>query len=174
MRHSKPRAVFGPQWLEVHGEADGAPPVHLGRLALQLRDADLRGGGRVRGGDVKCKIKFKALQVVHIPALAAPLGALLVAGDGEPVGVGGLVQLNVLDKGLQLLLETLFPPFLFSGTSFCGQEGYPLDRLLRAIVPFRHASVPCLTQTLDDFSLLKVSRRDGALSTCSLLRKFEK
>jgi len=30
-----------------------------------------------------------------VPALAAPLGALLVAGDGEPVGVGGLVQLNV-------------------------------------------------------------------------------
>lgn len=45
--------VFGPERLEVYREADFAAAVHLGRLALQLRDLNLGRGGGVGGGDVK-------------------------------------------------------------------------------------------------------------------------
>lgn len=44
---------------------------------------------------------------VRIPALAAPVRALLVRGDGEPVAVGRLVQLDVLDQRRQLLRAAL-------------------------------------------------------------------
>lgn len=37
------------------------------------------------------------------PAFARPMHAVLGARDREPVAVGSLVDLNVLDQGLQLL-----------------------------------------------------------------------
>ncbi len=95
--------VFGPQRLEVHCEADGAAAVHLGGLAVQLGYADLRRGRRVRRRDVELESELVPQQVVHVPALARPVRALLVGRDREPVAVGGLVQLDVLYERGQLL-----------------------------------------------------------------------
>ncbi len=95
--------VLGPQRLEVHREADGAAAVHLGGLAVQLGYADLRRGRRVRRRDVELERELVPQQVVHVPALARPVRALLVGRDREPVAVGGLVELDVLYERCQLL-----------------------------------------------------------------------
>jgi hypothetical protein len=60
--------VLGPERLEVYGEADLASPVHLGCLALQLRQFNLRSHGRVGGGHVKAEVKLVLDEVVHVPA----------------------------------------------------------------------------------------------------------
>lgn len=49
--------VPSPQRLEVDGQANLPAPVHFRRLAVQLRDLDLRRRGRVRGRDVKLQAR---------------------------------------------------------------------------------------------------------------------
>lgn len=56
-----------PQRLKVDGQADLAPPVHLGGLALQLRQLDLRGSSWVGGGGVKAKVELVLHEVVDVP-----------------------------------------------------------------------------------------------------------
>ena len=95
--------VFSPERLEVHSEADLAAAVHLGRLAVQLRDLDLRRGGRVRGRHVEFEVELVFEQLVHVPALAEPVRAVLVGADSEPIAVSRFVELDVLNEGGQLL-----------------------------------------------------------------------
>lgn len=71
----------------MYCQADGSSAIHLGRLSLKLWDPYLGSSGWIGRWYVKVEVELIALEVVHIPALPGPLGALLVAGDGEPVRV---------------------------------------------------------------------------------------
>lgn len=58
MRNPKVRLIFRPQRLEVDREADLATTVHLGRLAVQLRQFDLRRGGRIGYRNLELQVKL--------------------------------------------------------------------------------------------------------------------
>ena len=73
VRHPKVRRVLAPQRLEVQRQADRAPAVHLGRLAVERRDADLRGRGRVGRRGLELEGELVAEEVVDVPAGARPL-----------------------------------------------------------------------------------------------------
>ena len=77
--------VLGPQRLEVYSQADGAASVHLCCLPIQRVDLDLRRCRWVGGWDVKLKVELILYQLVHIPALARPVGSVLVGGDCKPI-----------------------------------------------------------------------------------------
>ena len=81
------RLFFAQRGLKCTVRQIAPPPVHFGGLVLQLRDFELRGGSGVGGRHLELKGEFVLVQVVHVPALAGPLGALLVGGDGEPFRV---------------------------------------------------------------------------------------
>ena len=60
--------VLCPEWLEVNREADLAPAVHFGGLAVQLGQLYFGRRGGVGGGDLKLPVKFVFDQVVDVPA----------------------------------------------------------------------------------------------------------
>ncbi len=90
----------------MDGKADFAAPVHLGSFAVELRDLYFWRSCGVGGRDVKLPVELVLDELVHIPALARPMSAILVGGDCEPVRVRLLVQLDVLDQRLELLPQT--------------------------------------------------------------------
>lgn len=56
--YTKPRAVFGPKRLEMHGQAYLPSSIHLVGLAIELGELELGGGGRVSDGDVELEIEL--------------------------------------------------------------------------------------------------------------------
>lgn len=89
--------IAGPQGLEVIGEADLSTAIHLRSLAIKLWQSDLRRGRWVCHWNVELHVELVLEQIVHVPALAEPLGALLVGLQAEPVAAGLLVVLHVLE-----------------------------------------------------------------------------
>jgi len=85
-----------PQGLEVIRQADLTAAVHLRCLAVELRKGDLWRSGWVRHWNVELHVELVLQQVVHVPALSEPLGALLVGLQSEPVAAGLFVVLHVL------------------------------------------------------------------------------
>lgn len=111
--------IPGPEWLEMVRQADLSSAVHFRRLSVQLGDGNLWCCGRVchgdleewtmlliihleeilRGSYIECHVELVFQEIVHVPALAEPLGALLVRLQPEPVHVRGLVVLYILREG---------------------------------------------------------------------------
>lgn len=84
--------------------------MNLLGLAIELGELKFRGGGRVSNWYIKLQIELVFEQIVDVPALAGPPGALRVGGgDPEPVVVLGFVHGGVGDQRLVLLLEPLRP-----------------------------------------------------------------
>ena len=126
--------VASPQRLEVIGHADLAAAVHLGRLAVQLGYGDLGRRRRICHGHVELDGELVLEQLVHVPALAEPLGAVAVGLESEPVVVGRLVVLDVLDERAVLLLEAFGPGVLLARTCPRLQQRDRGERLLRYFV----------------------------------------
>lgn len=77
---SEASPVFGPEGLEVNGEADLAAPVHLCCLAFQLWQLNLWGNCWVGGGHVKPEVKLVLDEVVYVPAVTR---VCAVSGSGK-------------------------------------------------------------------------------------------
>lgn len=109
MRDAKSGAVLGPQRLKMNGETNLAASVHLRRLAVKLRQFKLRSSGRIRHRDIKLQVEFILEEIVHVPALAFPFGAVRVGRNTEPIAVFSFIHLHVLDQCHELLLPPLCP-----------------------------------------------------------------
>lgn len=92
------RGVAGPERVEMQGLADAPAAVHLGREAVELRQAQLWRGRRVGGGDVELEVELVAHVVIVVPAGTGPVRAGGVALYFEPVLVVLLVELDVLRR----------------------------------------------------------------------------
>ena len=76
------RRVPAPERLEVQRQADRAAAVHLGRLAVERRDADLGRRRRVGRGRLELEGELVAEEVVDVPAGAGPLALLFFCFGG--------------------------------------------------------------------------------------------
>ena len=85
--HARTLPILCPQRLEMDSQADCAASVHLGSLAFQLWNLDLRRCCWVGRWDIKFEVKFIFLKVVDVPAFSRPVSAVFVACDCEPVRV---------------------------------------------------------------------------------------
>ena len=109
-------------------------------LAIQLRELKLGCGGRVGNGDIELEVELVLEEVVDVPALAGPAGALGVGGgDAEPVVVVGLVHLRVCDEGLVLFLQPLRPCSSVPRPRLRRQQRDLRQRRLRVRVPPFHS-----------------------------------
>lgn len=110
MGYSKPRTIFCPKWLEMYGQADLPPSIHLLGLAIELRELELGSGGGIGDRDIELEVELVLEEIVHVPAFPCPTCPLRIgSGDPEPIVVIGLVHLCVGDQGLVLLLQPLRP-----------------------------------------------------------------
>ena len=101
--------VFSPEWREVNVKADFAAAVHFHGFAIKLGQLEFDWCIRVGSWNLKLQIKVIADEIVVEPALATPLGAVLVTLYLEPVIVILLVKLYVLNQRCVLLFESLDP-----------------------------------------------------------------
>lgn len=118
-----------PQRLEMVGQANLPSSIHFRRLPVQFRKRNLRRGGWVsdrdlegyrcgqngneemewpKGPYIECHVELVFEEIVHVPALAEPLGALLVGLETEPVHVRGLVALDILEFKENRELECVY------------------------------------------------------------------
>eukprot|EP00958_Prasinococcus_capsulatus_P027632 scaffold5725_cov387-Prasinococcus_capsulatus_cf.AAC.6 len=122
-------------------EANFPTSIHFGGLAVQLRQLQL--GCRHWVGDwyLELEVELILQQVVHIPALALPLGSSLVSRlKREPVVISGFVGIHVCNERLELLLHPLDPHLAIAWARLHRQQRELLHRLLGATVPPVHGA----------------------------------
>lgn len=106
--------VLGPKRGEVDVLADLASPVHFDGFAFEFGQFQLDGGARVGGGYLELELEFVFDEVVGVGADPVPLDSVLAGLQLEPIVVIGLVELDVVNDGLQLLPKAVLP-FLVLG-----------------------------------------------------------
>lgn len=96
--------------------------------------AYFRRGGRVGDGNVKLDVEFVFKQILNVPAFAPPLGTVGVRLEPEPVIVGLLVVLNILDQRIVLLFEPLNPLLFVPGTGLDLEQWNARQSFLGSVV----------------------------------------
>ena len=104
---AKARGVPSPERVEVIRQANLPTSIHLVRLTVQLREAQLGRRRWVRYGNLKRHLELVLQRVNEDPALSLPPRPNLVRRDREPILIVRFVHLHQLDDRDVLRTQTV-------------------------------------------------------------------
>ena len=141
MRDAEFGGVLRPKRGEMDVLTDLPSPVHFDGFAFQFGQFQLDGRARVGGGYLELELEFVFGEAVGVGADPTPPHSVLARLQLEPIVVAGLVELDVVNDGLQLLSEAVLPFLILGPRVDCQQRNAVrglFDRGYHFIINSRH------------------------------------